>query len=79
MKAKPRIKPDTTVEQLCTMLLYIGGQVELIAQLGDAYVPNVIPAKPLIFWALSLRLPVRPPELFSSLSKNSTARISGIT
>jgi hypothetical protein len=25
MKAKPRIKPDTTVEQLCTMLLFIGG------------------------------------------------------
>src|SRR5882762_4170473 len=34
-----------------------------------------MPAKPLIFCALSLRLAVRPPVLFSSLSKYSTEEV----
>lgn len=36
--------------------------------------PRVTPARPLTFWGFSLREAVRPPVLFSSRSKNSTAK-----
>jgi len=45
---------------------------------GNTYVAKVIPAKPLIFCALSLRLAVRLPVLFSSLSKYSTEEVQRV-
>jgi hypothetical protein len=71
------IDPARTVAILWTILM-VGKKAEthLRREITVTYAPSVIPAKPKIFWGLSLKLDVKLPVYQSSCEVNGTEKTS---